>query len=97
MRLKFCSDHKDCGWPGRRGEERSQSTTLFIAIQTWLHQPALYLMQLLEMSWQPAKPGVNQRCQSATTASQRVGGGGGQGEHICKDGSWVGVVEKFFL
>lgn len=31
-------------------------------------------MQLFEMSWQPAKPGVNQHCQSATTASKRERG-----------------------
>ncbi len=43
-------------------------------------QPALWLMQLFEMSWQPAKPGVNQQCQSATTASER---GRGEARRAC--------------
>lgn len=54
-------------------------------------------MQLFEMSWRAASAGVNQHCQSVTTASKRAGGGGGvQGELVCKDGGGeAGEFDKF--
>lgn len=49
---------------------------------------ALWLMQLFEMSWKAAKPGVNQHCQSATTASKR-----GRGAEIGRREGGCGVVK----